>query len=486
MGAPFTLQQLLDPVTEAALRARSLAIFQKHRFPAITEWALNPIGTESVFVDLIVKPLNTLLHSGAPVDKQIAAIAAARVLRYARGPWLTILASDFYLLERNPATRTTFNMNLTSVPSAPTYTFQVGDVWLVGPSGKRYQSTTGGTVPPGGSLPMSFAAEADGSAYSDDPSVSTLVLATSPAGLVALPGGGDFTPVAIQGDSSGRITPRRTSSSAPLPHSFTIRIDTAGEPNGATYSLRTDAGAFVNMGVLFASGNALPDGTTIDAVAGISPSFEAGEVYVFSTPGTPNYVQGDDEEDDEALRARCQGRWPSLSDNILDGKVTLWTVTAYPAVNRIQVSADTVTPGRFIVTVADSHGAVDQAVLDKIAAFITPKLNVDEGMTARSTSTLAIATSGNVKYRGTPDELAQLQADAQDGWIRYLGTLPMGSEVEVAKLEQIIMDAGALDAGVVDVLRLNGIAGNIQLATGVVPVDGNPAALAGAMTWMQG
>lgn len=485
MGAPFTLQQLLDPVTEAALRARSLSIFQKHGFPAITEWALNPIGTESVFVDLIVKPLNALLHSGAPVDKQIASIAAARVLRYARGPWLTILASDFYLLERNPATRTTFNMLLTSVSSAPTYNFEVGDVWLVGPSGKRYQSTTGGTVPPGGSLSMSFAAEADGSSYADDPSIATLVLATSPAGLVALPGGGDFTPVAVQGDSTGRITPRRTGSSAPLPHSFAIRIDTAGEPGAATYSLRVDGGIFVNRGVLLASGNLLTDGTTVDAVAGIAPSFEAGEVYVFSTPGTPNYVQGDDEEEDDALRGRCQGRWPSLSDNILDGKVTLWTVTAYPSVNRIQVSADNVVPGRFIVTVADSHGAVDQAVLDQIAAFITPKLNVDEGMTARSASTLAITTTGNVKYRGTPDELAQLQADAQDEWIRYLGNLPMGAEVEVAKLEQIIMDAGALDAGDVDVLRINGFAGNIQLAAGVVPVDGNPTALAGAMTWMQ-
>jgi hypothetical protein len=484
---PLTLQQQLTPQTLATVRAQYLALLQSQGFPAITEWAGEPTGLEMNYVNMVCQAIANLAGTGAPADQQIASTAAAKFLRWAAGGWLDVLAEQVYLTTRGPATSTTFSMSLDSVASAPNYGFEVGDVWLVGPSGKRYQNTSAGDLSPGGTVELAFRAENPGSTYDDDPRRVVLELATAYAGVTVRAGGGDFGPVTNGGGSTGRVDPVRTSSGvAPTPHHYSVRVETSGEPNGATYSVQVDDGPFTFSGVL-RDLNVIGGGTSVKAVAGAAPSFIAGDVFVFSTPGGPNYVQGDDPESDAFLSRRCQLRWPSLSLNVLAAKAELWVLTAYPSVNRIDVEADEVNAGRFVVTVADSHGAVDQVAIDAIESFVKPKLGVGEDMTVRSAVNASILTSGNVRVpRSTSGiGLQAIQERAQDDWVAYLASVEIGGIVRLAKLVEIVMDAGAIDVGDVTPARLNAAAENVQVAAGAVPVSGDFAGLAVSLVWMR-
>lgn len=490
--APFTLAQLLTPATLPETKVKFLALLQAQGFPAITEWAGEPTGTEMTFVEMLSRALDVLTGAGAPTEQQLASVAAGNYRAWAKGRWLDLLLEQFYLLTRGVTTKTSFQMTLVSDPNAPAYQFQVnngvGDVWLVGPTGKRYNSTTAGDLSPGGAVEVAFAAENFGSSYTDDPSLVTLQLATPFAGVSLVAGGGDFSIVTTSGSSTGRLQPRRTDSFVtPLPHTFAIQVLTPGEPGSATWALQVDDDPFVPQGILQPT-NVLVDGTSVTAIAGSAPSFVEGDIFVFSTPGTPNYVQGDDAESDEDAAARAGYRWPAQSRNVMDGKVKLWALKAYPAINRIQVSPDNVTPGRFIVTAADSHGSVDQAVLDTIEAFIKPRLSEGEDMGAATPSNLFVYARGNVKVPSATSavDLEDIQAAADDAWRAYVSSVDIGpSEVRLSRLTEILIDAGAVDAGDVDPLVLN--AGgidwpiNVAVLTGQVPTLGD--LLSRTLTW---
>jgi hypothetical protein len=487
---PFTRVQLMQTQNLAQLRVQLLAMLQANNFPAITEWAGEPTGTEMTFVSMVCQAINQLAQSGAPVDQQIASVAAGRYLQWAKGGWLDLIANQVYILTRNPATSTTFTMTLTAVAGAGPYTLQPGDVWIVGPTGNKYQSTTGGTINGGTSLEIQFRAENVGSLYDDDPSHVELELVTSLAGVTLSPGGGDFSIVTNSAGSSGSIQPQRTSPNVPpLPHTFSIQINVAGDVGTATFSLQVDSEPFVSEGLLHAL-NTLADGTSIAAINGNSPSFLAGDVFVFSTPGTPNYVQGNDVESDPALVARCQGRWPSLSLNVMDGKAILWAVTAYPSANRIAVSPDLVTPGRFVLTVADSHGGIDQAGIDAIIAYIQVRLGPGELVGAAAAVDFFLNASGNVRVPvGTSAlQLEQLQNEVDATWVAYLATIPIGGTVVPVKLVEILMDAGALDVGDVQPLAVytsfSSFETSFQLPAGAVPVRALP--LSQTLIWMFG
>lgn len=491
-AAPYSYAQLLQTQSLTDLRVLLLSLAQGEGYPAITEWAGEPTGTEMTFVTMVCQAINQLAQSGAPIDQQIASAAAGRTLRWANGMWLDLLAEQVYQLTRDPATFTTFSMTLVNSNSsnAQTFTLQPGDVWVVGPTGNRYQSITGGNLGPGESLELAFQAENIGSAYADDPSQVTLQLVTTIAGVTLKAGGGDFTIVTNTAGSTGQLQPQRSNpATIPTPHTFSVQINVAGEIGAATYSLQIDDGAFVFQGLLNALNN-LGDGTSIEAIAGVAPSFLEGDIFVFSTPGTPNYIQGDDVESDASLIFRCQARWPSLSLNVLDAKVILWTVTAYPGANRVSVAPDIVTPGRFIVTVADSHGSVDQASVDTIEAYIKPRLGVDEDMGAASAFTVLLGSGGNVRVplRTSAADLEEIQREADIDWQAYLATVPISGTVVPAKLIEILMDVGALDVGDVTPLSVStpsqSFTDSFSVDSGSVPVRGTP--LSQALTWMFG
>ena len=467
-AAPYTLAQLLTTDQLADLRGQLLAFLQAQGFPAITEWAGEPTGLEMTWVDMLCKSINDLAQSGAPVDQQIASAAAARFLGYAAGGWLDILAWEVYRLLRDKATKTSFTLTLVSLATSPPYTFEVGDVRVVGPTGNQYVSTTAGDLEPGGQVEISFQAQNFGSGYDDDPSLVTLQLATAYAGVSISTAVGDFTVVANTGGSTGILTPVRTVSGVvPTPHKFALKIETAGDPGSATYSLSTDDGLPVFGGLLNAA-NLLPDGTSVNAALGVSPSYLAGDVFVFATPGSPDYVQGDDTETDAALAQRCRYRWPSLSLNVLDAKAILWAVTAYPSINRASVNPSTVTPGFWIITVADSHGGIDVAGLGVIESYAKARLGVGEGMSAAAATDINVLAGGNARVpRGSSAESIQaIQGAANAAWEEYLASTPIGpSELFISKLIQILMDAGCVDAGDVNPIAIS----PLSIPAGSVP-----------------
>jgi hypothetical protein len=358
----------------------------------------------------------------------------------------------------------------------------VCDGWVVWPTGNRYQSTTAGDLEPGGSVEIAFAAENVGSTYDDDPSQVVLQLSTAPAGVSISTAVGDYTAVAQAAGSSGFLTPFRTDpAAAPLPHSWAVRIEVAGDPGSATYSLQVDAGAFVPRGLL-GSTNDLGDGTSLRASPGASPSFLSGDVFTFASPGSPNYVQGDDLESDAALAGRCRGFWPALSDNVMDGKAILWAMTALPSVNRAAVYPDTVTAGRWIIYLADSHGGIDRAGTQVVEAFAKARLSVGEDMGALPAIDAVVLMTGNARVPAgtTADQLAEIQAAAQAAWFSFLAAQPVGpATVHLAvNLTRILIDAGCDDAG--DAIGIEPI--DITLAAGEVPVSQED--LLSSLTWM--
>ena len=165
----------------------------------------------------------------------------------------------------------------------------------------------------------------------------------------------------------------------------------------------------------------------------------------------------------------------------MDGKAILWAVTALPSINRASVSPDTVTPGRWIITLADSHGGIDRAGLAVVEAFAKARLGVDEDMGAAAAIDATLVMSGNVRVPAgtTPEQLAEIQKTAETNWRAFLASVPLGPGlVEVAvNLIAILIDAGAEDVG--DTVAVGPI--EIQLTAGEVLVSAKP--LAQSMSW---
>jgi hypothetical protein len=475
MTPKYSLIELLAQENLDAIRNRLLARFEGRGFPAVSEWRAKG-GVEMSFVTMISQSIAELLAADIPE------ITAGGFLGKAKGIWLDLLAETVFLLKRVPATKTSFNMDLVVADAvSAAYTWDVGDVEIVAKSGNRYRNATAAKGEPGKFGTLRFEAEAEGSSYNDDPSLADdFALVTTFAGVTLRPPAPPFSTVFHLGASTGQIVPGGKAAS----QSYVVRIDAPGDPGTARYSIAANGGAFVSMGVLQRTNSAGFGGMTLAALPGSgSPlSFRAGDVFVFTAPGTPELIQGSDAETDEALAARCRGRWPSLSLNPTEGLFQLWALLAVPTASRIQVGADrpddpSAVPGRVSMYVADSRGPMDPSALAQITAYITPKLSVLDGFIARQAVARKIAVSGSVLV--TPDTLVAAQQAAEKAWTSYLGSVPIGGRVELARLEQILMDAGAVD---VNGLEINGIDFDTYLRPGEVPVA--TASLIDSLDWL--
>jgi hypothetical protein len=474
MPAPYSLVELLTKPTPDQIRARFLALLGAdpnpglgsafaHGFP-VADWVENPDGMEMAFVDLVRSAIFDLVAS--PMPDQIASGWLTR----ARGLYLDYHAQTYYQLPRNGATRTTFNLALVSTASAPPYTFEPKDVVVSGPSGMRYVSTTGGALEPGGTLLMSFEAEAPGALYNDNP---PFTLVTAFAGVSASTAVGDFTTVIQNGGGTGALLFERLYPEiAPTAGRYVFRIDLTGDPGNARFSLSFNGGDFAPQGTLSAAGIPLDFyGLRVRGVVGggTPNSFIATDTYSVTSPGGTAYVQGNDAETDASLTQRGQARWPSLSANQTQDVFRLWTKHAYPSANRVSVRADPAAPGRVQVLVADINGAIDAENANAIANYITPKLgDVLASVDVRGATELAVVPAGTVTVPAA--HYNSVQQLAQQAWSSYLSTVDIGGVVILAELQEAIMRAGALD---VSGLTLQGVAGNLALNRNEVAVAGD-------------
>lgn len=106
----------------------------------------------------------------AKVDETVAKIAAGAFLGTAVGDWLRLRAKSGHDVDYKQATQTRGTVRLTCASTAGPYTIVAGQVWVGRAANgalpaRRYQNTTGGALPSGGTLDVTVIAEAPGSAY---------------------------------------------------------------------------------------------------------------------------------------------------------------------------------------------------------------------------------------------------------------------------------------------------------------------------------
>jgi len=202
--------------------------------------------------------------------------------------------------------------------------------------------------------------------------------------------------------------------------------------------------------------------------------------------GTPLY--GRDQERDTSLSKRCDDRWPTFdvdpSDD--DDRVVAWAKEASASVTRTRLDPDTVNPGGAILTVAGSNGPVTpvgvplaSGPIPVVQAYIDARLPITDYVTVQDSQGVSVLPAGTVIV---PAALkAQIQAAADQAWLAYLGAAKIGASVEVSKLIQAVMDAGAIDF--LNVL-ISGSAANLALASNQVDVPSdNVAPLTNTLTW---
>lgn len=106
----------------------------------------------------------------AKVDEVVGKVAAGAFLETALGDWLDLRARSGFDVEPKAATLTVGTVRLTCAATAGPYVITPGQVWVGRAAAgatpaRRYQNTTGGTLPSGGTLSVQVSAEAPGSAY---------------------------------------------------------------------------------------------------------------------------------------------------------------------------------------------------------------------------------------------------------------------------------------------------------------------------------
>ncbi|MES2339294.1 MAG: hypothetical protein V4537_14465 [Pseudomonadota bacterium] len=510
----LTLAELMTPEGAAAIADRLRANLLAAGLPT-GSWAPTPAGLENLRIEAAAGVIQAL------IAKRVAAIAKGRLLSTASdlaiadggdGPWLSYLGQEVYRLERKAASKTIKWIALysTAGDAQPQFDFEPGDLTVRSPAtGNQYVSVDGGhfsganTGPAfshaGDALVLRFEAEAPGARYAD-PAKTITEMVTAKAGVQCLnirPV--MFEPAILIGSSGGAISAAFTSPSGllgPLPtySSVIVRIDAEGNVGGGAWSWQTPGGAWTPGGPM-ASTTFLPGGTTVSMVDGAaSPSFRAGDLFVMYV-GSDVDSQGADQEAEGAFARMCTARYTQISDVPLAGAVELLARAASPEVARVFVDADQDTPALVVMTVASAVGPASPAALRAVQAFVAPRLKGYQGVPAGAASISpaerAVAVSarsfdvnaGGVAYAPAAIiEAAKVAASA--AWVTYLGQVAIGGgglDVELARLVQIIMDAGADD---IDGANLNGGTDDVPIPTGFVPTIPEGSSLAVSITWV--
>lgn len=178
--------------------------------------------------------------------------------------------------------------------------------------------------------------------------------------------------------------------------------------------------------------------TSVVALPGVSVSGAAIKVA-----GVPLY--GRDEERDPSLLRRCLDRWPDL-DALLavqDDRVVKWAKAASGEISRTRLDVDQANAGAVVLTLAGAAGPVSDGAVAAAQSYINARVPITDFVTAQNSKAAAVLPSGTVTVAAAL--LTQAQAAADANWNDYLGAAQIGSSVEISKLIQAVMDAGAID-----------------------------------------
>jgi hypothetical protein len=286
--------------------------------------------------------------------------------------------------------------------------------------------------------------------------------------------------------STGTITPSRTSGGVtPTPAAFLVRIDSPGQVGAGAWSYSVDGGrSWRSPGVIATTALLLNSGagsgTTITFANGaVNPSFVAGDLFSFATPGTPFLAAGKDQEPDSELATRCLAQWPDISVPPVQSRWLTWAQRASAEVTRVRAEEDPVYFGRLYLTLAGILGPVSGGAVTAVQAYIDPRGPLGRILVAQAATTLQITGGGTVVVPAA--RLGEIQTAAQASWVLVLEGSDIGGTIRIADLVKAVMDAGATDfLG----CQLNSGSVDIALAaTQVAILNTSTPLLANQLTW---
>jgi phage-related baseplate assembly protein len=406
-----TLASLLAPPSSDQVKASLLSFLQAQGFP-VTDWEEG--GVARTLVEMIATSI-------AELNKLVALIAASGFVAFSNGDWLTLVAQEVYALSRNQATFTQGVVLLTDSAGAGPFTILPGQLWFGATDGKRFTNTVGAVLPKNGKVSLTVQAESPGVNYNvPTGSVTTL--------LTPLPGVTASNPyqlgqVVHVGSGSGTIVPAGTPQVAAQ---VVVKIVQGGVANQATCSIATD-------GVTFGAPVSMANSTLLLGTGiGLSfvGTFVAGDTYSFSTSWITS--SGTDQENDDALRSRCEARWPSLGVAPNADVYDLWARTAAPQVTRTRVRPGATIPGQADLYLATASGPADAATVAAVNAYIEPRIPL--------TSTVTVASAGpvGVNVEATLYVLNGYQdsalAEATDNLASYVNNVDIGDTIYLSDL----------------------------------------------------
>lgn len=144
--------ELIAPVSKDDELRTLLELARLAGFPA-TSW--QPGSVPRTLLEIEAEALATK----ANIVRQIA---LGGLLEEAEGDWLTLLVASTFQEQRQPAVRTRGLATLTCSPLAGPYTINVGSITAANAGGRMFRNITGGVLPSGGTLQLTFEAEHPG------------------------------------------------------------------------------------------------------------------------------------------------------------------------------------------------------------------------------------------------------------------------------------------------------------------------------------
>lgn len=173
------LLDLLTPKTKDQVLQALIDRLATKGYPG-TDWAVGSVGR--TLLELEAEQL-------ADLYQLVPRIAGSGFIDTAEGGWLDLIGQSQYGVARKQATVAEGTVRLHADAGFGPYTISPGDLWAVATNGARYNNATGGVLPLGGSLDLTFRAESPGAAYNVASGAITRLLTPLPGVSVTNPAG---------------------------------------------------------------------------------------------------------------------------------------------------------------------------------------------------------------------------------------------------------------------------------------------------------
>jgi hypothetical protein len=500
MAAP-TLQDLLTPRDQPTIEQTLLSSLQaapivggvENSFP-VTDW--EPGGFERTTLKMTAAGL-------ADRENLVQMLTAAGYLDLASTivdgdgnlveGWAELLASQGFGIDRGAATFAQQSLVLTCTNGPGPYTRAAGEIVAYSPStGNKYANVASVTIPNAGSVVTTFQAQSPGSQY-QDPAGSIIALITPMPGVsVSNPLQAAGIPVStISGTGSIAVT---STAVTPTPRTIALVFTTGGQASDASaqYTLTIYQGTSIATTGPFAAASTVTIGGDVTLTfadgPGSTQSYDSGDTWTVTVPGSPLLQTGSDAETLAQLVQECHDRFPSLSDvptmGRIEGLVFACSKAQGLGIVKVRSSPSADVAGVENVYIAGTTATATPTQVAAVQSSLNAHASLIGAAFVAAASPYSVTVGGIVKCRRGTTGTVQTAADK--AWAAYIAAMAIGGNppdglIEQAALIGILMAAGALN---VSGMSLNGYTADLgPLTANLVAVAAN--APSAGCTWQE-